>query len=63
LNHRRVLTILAIDDYEAGCYALTRTLEKAGFDVLSARTGADALRLARQRPDVIVLDIDLPGLS
>jgi DNA-binding response OmpR family regulator len=39
-------------------------LERAGFDVLAARDGETALTLARvERPDLIVLDLMLPGVD
>jgi DNA-binding response OmpR family regulator len=36
-------------------------LREAGYHVQGAATGADALRLAAGQPDLIVLDVDLPG--
>ena len=57
-------TILVVDD-EAGIVKLVRDyLERAGFDVLAARDGETALTLARvERPDLIVLDLMLPGVD
>jgi CheY-like chemotaxis protein len=55
-------TILAVDDVEASRYAVARTLKIAGFTVLEAATGTQALEMARQRPDLIVLDIRLPDI-
>ena len=57
-------TVLNVDDHEGARYARTRVLKAAGFEVLEAGTGADALALARsQRPSVILLDINLPDMS
>jgi PAS domain S-box-containing protein len=56
-------TILVVDDAEASRYTLTRMLQKAQYTVKEAGTGADALRLAAERPDLIILDINLPDLS
>jgi DNA-binding response OmpR family regulator len=55
-------TILVVDD-EARIVKLVRDyLERAGFDVLSARDGETALTLARlEQPDLIILDLMLPG--
>src|SRR5262249_11001721 len=40
------------------------SLEAAGFEVIAAYTGGDGVTLARARqPDVIVLDLRLPGIS
>jgi DNA-binding response OmpR family regulator len=57
-------TILVVDD-EARIVKLVRDyLERAGFAVLSARDGETALLMARrERPDLIVLDLMLPGLD
>jgi two-component system alkaline phosphatase synthesis response regulator PhoP len=57
-------TILVVDD-EARIVKLVRDyLERAGFDVLTARDGETALALARlERPDLIVLDLMLPGVD
>jgi signal transduction histidine kinase/DNA-binding response OmpR family regulator len=55
---------LVIDDDASALDLLTRFLRKEGFDVTTARTGEEGLRLAReQRPDVISLDIMLPGMD
>lgn len=57
-------TILVVDD-EARIVKLVRDyLERAGFDVLTARDGETALQLARrEQPDLIVLDLMLPGMD
>ena len=56
--------ILVVDD-EAKIVRLARDyLEKSGFRVVSAEDGQDALIVARQyRPDLIVLDLNLPGMD
>src|SRR5262245_2909104 len=53
-------TILNVDDNEAGRHATSRMLRKARFQVTEAESGAAALRLAREGPDLIVLDVNLP---
>ena len=55
--------ILNVDDYEASRYARTQMLQRAGFHVLEAGTGAEALRLARERPDLVLLDVNLPDMD
>ena len=57
-----VPTVLVVDD-APDIVRLTRDyLEHAGFGVLTARDGNEALRVARaERPDLIVLDLGLPG--
>ena len=56
--------ILNVDDYEAARYARTEMLKRAGFQVLDAGTGAQALEVAAQsRPDLILLDVNLPDMD
>ena len=55
--------ILNVDDNDGGRYAVTRILTLAGFDVLEAATGMDALRLVEERPDIVILDVNLPDIS
>ena len=53
-------TILAVDDNDALRYSLSRTLQGGGYQVIEARNGAEALRLAESCPDLITLDVHLP---
>ena len=56
--------ILVVDDEVQIVRVLRGYLERAGFVVLSAYDGPEALRLARQEhPDLIVLDLMLPGMD
>src|ERR671910_30085 len=56
--------ILIVEDDEVIRSPLAYTLSRHGFGVKSATTGAEALRLARKmRPDLILLDVMLPGES
>src|SRR5688572_234462 len=55
------LRVLNVDDYGPARYARTKVLGQAGFDVVEASTAAEALaRVAAVRPDVILLDVNLP---
>ncbi|WP_375769686.1 response regulator [Archangium gephyra] len=57
-------TILNVNDDEATRYLSSRTLRLAGYRVLEAATGEEALQVAAQeRPDVVVLDVKLPDIS
>lgn len=55
-------TILVVDD-ESNIVELNRMyLENAGYRVITARTGAEALaRIENEHPDLVVLDLMLPG--
>lgn len=57
-------TVLIVED-EADVVDLLRyNLSKAGFSVLVAKDGLQGLEMARKnRPDIIVLDIMLPGMD
>lgn len=56
--------ILIVEDDEVIMGALAYNLSKEGFEVSQSATGAEALRMARKlRPDLILLDIMLPGES
>src|SRR5690349_9500606 len=57
-------TILVVDDNDAERYYLTRILTKAGYRVVEAANGGDALRrAASEHPELITLDIRLPDLN
>jgi PAS domain S-box-containing protein len=56
-------TVLVCDDTDANRYAVSRWLRNAGFDVVEASTGGEALQLARPDIDLIVLDVRLPDQS
>src|SRR5690349_3585938 len=60
IRHR----ILVADDSAETLDAYVAFLEKKGFLVLLADNGDDALRLAwSSRPDAILLDQDMPGMT
>jgi PAS domain S-box-containing protein len=54
---------LVVDDTEASRYATARLLRSAGYATREASTGREALQMALERPDVIVLDVNLPDLN
>jgi PAS domain S-box-containing protein len=56
-------TILIVDDIEASRYTLRRMLQKANYGVHEAATGQDALRLLAEKPDLVILDVNLPDIS
>lgn len=57
-------TILIIDDEPVQLHAIVAELDALGFETLVARDGADGLsKAARGRPDLILLDIVMPGLD
>lgn len=57
--------ILLIDDEEDYCFFMSRNLEATGeFSVMIANEGKEGINIARrEHPDLILLDIILPGIS
>ncbi len=56
--------VLAVEDEPELLEMLAFNLEKAGYEVLTAASGHEALQQARSHsPDLILLDVMLPGLS
>src|SRR5213079_2164385 len=60
---RDVPRVLVVDDDARVRRFLTSALGAAGFAVTATGIGAEGLRLADSRPDLIVLDVELPDLS
>jgi len=56
--------ILVVDDDALFRELVTTILSRAGYRAVEAPTGEEALDLAgRERPEVVVLDVHLPGIS
>lgn len=60
----RPVTVMVVDDHPMWRDAVARDLSEAGFDVVAtAGDGPQAVRRAKAaNPDVLVLDLNLPGL-
>jgi CheY-like chemotaxis protein len=57
-------TVLVVDDDASVRDLLTRSLSKEGYNVVTASSGEEGLRLARQlRPRAITLDVMMPGVD
>ena len=60
MRHR----ILVVDDDPDSTALVAYHLAKAGYRVSTAANGPDALKAAREeRPDIVILDVMLPGIS
>ena len=56
--------VLLVDDEPDIIELLKYNLEREGFTVSSAQNGRDAIKMAKaERPDLIVLDIMMPGMD
>jgi DNA-binding response OmpR family regulator len=60
----RGATVLVADDDDDVLALVVRRLERDGYEVITARDGAEALRLAQENlPDLAVLDVMMPHLT
>jgi DNA-binding response OmpR family regulator len=56
--------ILVVDDEPETLRLVGLALHHAGYEVLGAQSGAEALlKIAQDRPDLVILDVMLPGMS
>jgi CheY-like chemotaxis protein len=57
-------TILVVNDEQRIRFMYKEELEENGYQVLEATTGEEALKiLDKQTPDLIILDIKMPGMD
>jgi two-component system cell cycle response regulator DivK len=57
-------TVLVVDDHEDNRRILRDLLQSAGYEIVEATTGEDAVATAEARvPDLILMDIQLPGID
>ncbi|MBD2102869.1 response regulator transcription factor [Leptolyngbya sp. FACHB-261] len=57
-------TVLVVEDTLTEMEILSRCLQRGGLSTIAAASGEEALeKISRQKPDVIVLDVVLPGQS
>ncbi len=57
-------TVLIVEDNELNMKLLNDLLQSKGYGTLLAADGVKGLELARQhKPDLIIMDIQLPGIS
>lgn len=55
--------LLVVNDDPVGRYATVRLLQAAGFPVIEASTGMEALALANETLSAVILDIHLPDID
>lgn len=56
-------TILVVDDEPINIRVLHAYLARAGHQILEAQSGQEALEKAGQQPDLILLDVMMPGMD
>jgi CheY-like chemotaxis protein len=58
------LRVLLAEDNEDNFDLVSLLLQRAGYEVLAARDGKEALEMARsQKPDLILMDLSLPEID
>ncbi|MEE4240150.1 MAG: response regulator [Desulfopila sp.] len=56
--------ILLVDDEENIRFIYEEEFKEEGYDIITAANGMDALELfSRDKPDLVILDIQMPGLN
>ena len=64
MNTTKVATVLVVEDAPSEMALMSHYLQAEGFSVIGAVTGKEGLDKAiAQRPDVIVTDVVMPGIS
>jgi two-component system, chemotaxis family, response regulator PixH len=57
-------TVLVVEDTRSEMELISHYLQQCGYKVIEAGTGKEAIRKAiAQRPDVILTDVVMPGMS
>ena len=63
-SNKAQITVLVADDNDVAQRLCTRVLEKAGYKVLIAVDGLQAVEVAlSQRPAMILMDVAMPGID
>ena len=53
--------ILIVEDNSTNLYMMTFMLEKAGYETVSARNGAESIKIAIfEKPNLILMDMQMP---
>lgn len=59
----RAIKVLMVDDEEQFRATTKKLLARKGFETILAASGEEAIEQLRQNPDVVVLDIKMPGMD
>jgi two-component system, cell cycle response regulator DivK len=56
--------ILIVEDNTNNMYLISYILKKKGYEIIGATTGEEGVELAiKEKPDLIIMDIQLPGID
>ena len=57
-------TILVVDDQKTVCYSLQRFLESEGYNVFTAVSGEEALKIVNDKiPALVIMDVRMPEMD
>ena len=57
-------TILVVEDDPNQCLLYANEIRAAGYDVITAHDGREALEVVEKtRPDLVVMDVSMPGID
>ena len=63
-SEEQIATVLLVEDTEDNRFMMRRLLELAGYGVVEATNGEEAVRLAQaERPALILMDLSLPVID
>jgi signal transduction histidine kinase/DNA-binding response OmpR family regulator len=63
-GQRSVTHVLLVDDEEVSRYLVRQLLPRSTYDIKEAATGIEGLvRLKDERPDIVLLDLNMPGMN
>jgi two-component system, cell cycle response regulator DivK len=63
-SQEQIASVLLVEDTEDNRFMMRRLLEMAGYGVVEATNGEEAVRLAQsERPDLILMDLSLPVID
>lgn len=63
MNTNAAGKILIVDDNEVNRYSTARILRSAGYESVDAASGQEGLSLCLQRPELVLLDVNLPDID
>jgi len=56
--------ILIVEDNDKNMYLMSFILSKKGYEIIKADTGEKGVELAlKEKPDLVIMDIQLPGID
>jgi CheY-like chemotaxis protein len=63
-SQEQIATVLLVEDTEDNRFMMRRLLEMAGYHVVEATNGEEAVRIAQaERPQLILMDLSLPVID